>query len=56
MNDKDIKNNLFKCEGLPDFEQFTPVSIEHEFPKIIQKLNSDFEKRYKFFIKLIIKF
>ena len=33
---------LFKCEGLPNFNQFTPQRIEKEFPVLIEKLNSDF--------------
>ncbi len=33
---------LFKCEGLPNFNQFTPQRIEKEFPVLLEKLNSDF--------------
>ena len=33
---------LFKCEGLPDFNQFKPQRIEKEFPVLLEKLNSDF--------------
>tara|TARA_B100000575_G_scaffold289434_1_gene291205 strand:+ start:72 stop:2177 length:2106 start_codon:yes stop_codon:yes gene_type:complete len=33
---------LFKCEGLPSFNEFTPEKIEKEFPNLIEKLHSDF--------------
>jgi len=33
---------LFKCEGLPAFNQFTPQRIEEQFPILLEKLNSDF--------------
>ena len=33
---------LFKCEGLPKFNQFTPQRIEKEFPVLLEKINSDF--------------
>ena len=35
---------LFKSEGLPKFNQFTPQRIEKEFPVLLEKLNSDFNE------------
>ncbi len=40
---KKVANNiLFKCEGLPNFNEFTPEKIEREFPNLIEKLHKDF--------------
>ena len=35
--------NLFKGKGLPDYQSFTPEAINNDFPKIIKKLESDFQ-------------
>jgi len=40
---------LFKCKGLPDFEKFSPNNIDTDFPKIIEKISSDFENIEKIF-------
>ena len=45
---------LFKCEGLPNFNQFTPQRIEKEFPVLLEKLNSDFNDIESEFASLII--
>ncbi len=45
---------LFKCEGLPNFNQFTPQRIEKEFPVLLEKLNSDFNDIETEFSSLII--
>ena len=44
---------LFKCEGLPKFNQFTPQRIEKEFPVLLEKLNSDFNNIETEFSSLI---
>ncbi len=44
---------LFKCEGLPNFIQFTPQRIEKEFPILLEKLNSDFNDIETEFASLI---
>ena len=43
MSQSIADNKIFKCKGLPNFEQFTPEVIGIEFPKIVNKLNSDFD-------------
>ena len=43
MTEDVIDNNLFKCSGLPVFNQFTPQRIEKEFPLLIDKLNLEFK-------------
>ena len=45
---------LFKCEGLPNFNQFTPQRIEKEFPVLLEKLSSDFNDIETEFSSLII--
>ena len=45
---------LFKCKGLPNFNQFTPQRIEKEFPVLLEKLNSDFKNIENEFSSLII--
>jgi len=42
MTEDVVDKVLFKCEGLPEFNEFTPQRIEKEFPSILEKLNSDF--------------
>ncbi len=42
MTEDFVDKVLFKCEGLPEFNEFTPQRIEKEFPSILEKLNSDF--------------
>ena len=42
MTEDVVDKVLFKCEGLPEFNEFTPQRIEKEFPLILEKLNSDF--------------
>ncbi len=42
MTEEVLDKFLFKCEGLPNFNQFTPERIEKEFPILLEKLNSDF--------------
>ena len=42
MTEDVVDKVLFKCEGLPEFNEFTPPRIEKEFPSILEKLNSDF--------------
>ena len=42
MTEDVVDKVLFKCEGLPEFSEFTPQRIEKEFPSILEKLNSDF--------------
>ena len=42
-------NNLFKCEGLPDFKQFTPDKIGSEFPKVIKDIEENFCSVESFF-------
>ncbi len=44
---------LFKCEGLPNFNQFTPQRIEKEFPVLLEKLNSNFNEIETEFSSLI---
>ena len=43
MTEDVVDKVLFKCEGLPEFNEFTPQRIEKEFPLILEKLNSDFD-------------
>ncbi len=45
---------LFKCKGLPNFNQFTPQRIEKQFPVLLEKLNSDFNDIETEFASLII--
>ena len=45
---------LFKCVGLPNFNQFTPQRIEKEFPVLLEKLSSDFNDIETEFSSLII--
>ena len=42
MTEDVINKVLFKCEGLPVFNQFTPERIEKEFPVLLEKLELDF--------------
>ena len=39
MTEDVVDKVLFKCEGLPEFNQFTPQRIEKEFPVLLEKLN-----------------
>jgi len=50
---KKIKNELFICKGLPEFEKFTPESIQNEFPKVLDNLEKDFKHLETFFEKLL---
>ncbi len=54
MNDDVVDKVLFKCEGLPDFNKFTPDRINKEFPALLEKLNSDFTNLETNFSSLII--
>ena len=49
MTEDVVDKVLFKCKGLPNFNQFTPERIDKEFPILLKKLNSDFnEIEHKF--------
>ena len=50
---KRIENELFICEGLPDFKKFTPESIQNEFPKVIKQLDKDFNNIEIFFKQIL---
>ncbi len=50
---KKIKNELFICKGLPEFEKFTPESIQNEFPKVLDNLEKDFKHLETLFEKLL---
>ncbi len=54
MTEDIVDKVLFKCEGLPDFNQFTPERIDKEFPVLLDKLNSDFNDIETTFSSLII--
>jgi len=43
MTEDVVDKFLFKCEGLPKFNEFTPERIDIEFPILLEKLNSDFK-------------
>ena len=49
MSDHNKEKNLFKCQGFPDYESFTPDKINDEFPKVINRLDSEFKDIEKFF-------
>ena len=38
-----MKNSIFKFGELPEFKKFTPENINKEFPKVIEKINLDFQ-------------
>ena len=54
MTEDVINKVLFKCEGLPVFNQFTPERIEKEFPVLLEKLELDFNDIETKFSSLII--
>ena len=54
MTEDVINKVLFKCEGLPVFNEFTPERIEKEFPVLLEKLESDFNDIETKFSSLII--
>ena len=39
-----MKTTIFKYGELPEFKKFTPDRINKEFPRVIEKINIDFEK------------
>ena len=49
MSKNITSSSVFTCEGLPDFQKFTPDKISKEFPNIIKKLDLDFKNVETFF-------
>ena len=39
-----METSIFKYGELPEFKKFTPDRINKEFPRVIEKINIDFEK------------
>ena len=54
MTEDVIDKLIFKCKGLPNFNEFTSERIEKEFPVLLKKLNLDFNNIETKFSSLII--